>query len=277
MHEAKQGMNTHSRWSDLIIVVFIEHPCHQLCPAGANPRPGSADSVTCLTRAPLRRLQMCRKCQCAHDQCWWKPLEQEQNPRPAPAGLRFEFKENAVFDRNSFFIFSPLSEARGRGRGDNRHIFLCLMVLARRTIMVTKYNMLERCCQYQDHLRCWCPFLLPIFTHCMSLIISIPYYQQKWKITILHTVLLCTIKSDFGLVSNSLVLNITINSTLIQSIVTHTYVTWLNHICDTTDSHMCRVSFVLRERMRYQRICLDQIPLTEWIWFYWLLLLETEV
>jgi len=34
--------------------------------------------------------------------------------------------------------------------------------------MVTKYNMFERFCQYQDHLRCLCPFLLPIFRHCMS-------------------------------------------------------------------------------------------------------------
>jgi len=54
-------------------------------------------------------------------------------------------------------IFSPLSW--GRGRGDNYHIFLGFMVFERRIIMVTKYNMLERCCQYQDHLRCLCPFL----------------------------------------------------------------------------------------------------------------------
>ena len=156
MHEAKQGMNTRSKCGDLIISVFIEHPCHQLCPAGANPRPGPADSVKCLTKAPLRRLQMCRKRHCVYDQCWCKPLEQELNHRPAPASLRFEFKQNAVFERNTFFIFGPLS--RGRGRGDNCHIFVCLMVLPRRTIVVTKYNMLERCCQHQDHLRCLCPF-----------------------------------------------------------------------------------------------------------------------
>jgi len=167
MHEAKQGMNTHSKCGDLIINVFIEHPCHQLCPAGANPWPGSADSVTCLTKAPLWRLQMCRNLHCVYDQCWWKPLEQEQTPRPAPAGLRFEFKQNAVFERNTFFIFSPLS--RGRGRGDNCHILYAFMVLARRIILVTKYNMLERCFQYQDHLCCLCPFSLRIFTHCMSL------------------------------------------------------------------------------------------------------------
>ena len=102
--------------------------------------------------------------------------------------------QNAFFERNTFFIFSPLS--RERGRGDNYHIFLCLMVLARHTIMMTKYNMLERFCQYQDHLRCLCPFLLPIFTHCISLNyfnFSLPtkvknhntaycvaVYQQKW-------------------------------------------------------------------------------------------------
>jgi len=75
-------------------------------------------------------------------------------------------KEKAVFEKNTFLIFSPLS--RRRGRGNNCYIFLRLMALARRIIMVTKYNMPERHCQYQDNLRWLCSFLLPIFTHCMS-------------------------------------------------------------------------------------------------------------
>jgi len=88
-------------------------------------------------------------------------------------------------------LFSPLS--RVRGRGDNCHIFLCLMVLARRTIVVTKYNILERCRQYQDHLRCLCPFLLPIFTHCMSL--TYFNFSLPTEVKNHNTVLLCTNKS----------------------------------------------------------------------------------
>jgi len=57
---------------------------------------------------------------------------------------------------------------------------------------------------------------------CVQLI-SISHYRQTWNITILHTVLLCTNKSDFWLALNSLVPNITKNSTLIQFIVTNPF------------------------------------------------------
>jgi len=57
---------------------------------------------------------------------------------------------------------------------------------------------------------------------CVQLI-SISHYRQTWNITILHTVLLCTNKSDFWLALNSLVPNITKNSALIQFIVTNPF------------------------------------------------------
>jgi len=48
-----------------------------------------------------------------HDQCWRKPLEQEQNPRPAPAGLKFEFKMRLLKGTHSSFSVP----CHGRGVG----------------------------------------------------------------------------------------------------------------------------------------------------------------
>jgi len=113
-----------------------------------------------------------------HANAWWASREARCSNTPcsprAPLCEHFErlirIQRTGGFlqtERNSFLIFSPLS--RGRGLGDNCHIFLCFMALARRIIVVTKYYILDRCCQYQDHLRSSCSFLLPIFTHCMYL------------------------------------------------------------------------------------------------------------
>ena len=51
----------------------------------------------------------------------------------------------------------------------NRHVFSNLLTLAKRVIIVSKYNMLERCCQYQDYPRSSCLFkcLLSALTHFM--------------------------------------------------------------------------------------------------------------
>jgi len=55
-------------------------------------------------------------------------------------------------EENTFY-FSVLKKVNVTGEGWelNRHVLSNLLTLAKRVIIVTKYNMLERCCQYQDY------------------------------------------------------------------------------------------------------------------------------